>query len=163
MPADSQPDPNAQSRARDPTESAVGQDPADAGPDASAAQNLSRDATADLDAARQAPDLALTGKKFEAIGRARRSQDVDLARRRAASKATAKLLKNLKQKGIVAPETDKLEGVTIERYWRKRGFVYAKAIFFVKNTNSPLNESNLSTSNPSEARHQSASPKGDKK
>ncbi|MBN2493520.1 MAG: hypothetical protein JXR96_02920 [Deltaproteobacteria bacterium] len=82
----------------------------------------------------------------QAIGRARRGADVDLARQAAASRARAELLKILKENGF---STDgSLRGSRVTRFWIQGRHVYALASMpLPADPKSPMNESGPAPSN----------------
>jgi hypothetical protein len=94
----------------------------DAGLDAS----LTQDVTSGEDAGDGAEGPDDEGR-LSAEGRARKGMDIGLSRDHAAAMARRNLLKKLKDRGILPPETKELQGAAIDRYWMRGKYVYAEA------------------------------------
>jgi hypothetical protein len=85
----------------------------------------------------------------KAVGKARKSRDISLARQAAANRARGNILKLLKEKGYSVDSPGILKGVAIERTYIQGQFVYAVGVLplteIEKTVNVPAPDSSNST------------------
>ncbi|MBW1808393.1 MAG: hypothetical protein JRJ87_09380 [Deltaproteobacteria bacterium] len=102
----------------------------------------------------------------KAVGKARKSRDISLARQAAANRARGNILKLLKEKGYSIDSPGILNGVAIERTYTKGQFVYAVGVLplteIEKTVNVPASDSSNST-REDQPRKTATSPNGGQK
>lgn len=112
------------------------------------AQAPVEDAGLDASLAQDVMDGGDEGSRLTAEGRARKGMDIGLSRDHAAALARRNLLKKLKDRGILPPETKELQGVAIDRYWMQGKYVYAEASISLGEEPDGVNVPAVGTSKP---------------
>lgn len=127
--------------------------PLDAGtrpePELDAGLTVAQDADPGIDGmVTAALDLRSTGifqrgdrKVAQAVGKARKSVDMGLARSQAAARARGNLLALLKKEGLAPEDGHVLSGAAIEEVWVEGNILYALAVLTIENQAGELNES----------------------
>lgn len=100
-------------------------------------------------------------KVAQAVGRARKSVDMGLARSQAAARARGNLLALLKKEGLAAEDAQALAGAAIEEVWAEGNILYALAVLTIENQAGELNENPPAASKSTgDAAPASAGPQG---